>query len=71
MKGMRAAELCAGQFKEVLAQMIEASSARILLALQQDLSAPERASILQDFHAGVSHIAFYDTLKLSHLSESP
>jgi hypothetical protein len=71
MKGMRAAELSAGEFLEVFCGICNQTAAAMMLSLPADISAQERTALLKEYDAGASHVTFYFVLKLSHFGETP
>ena len=71
MRGLRSPELCNGEFLEVVGRLSDRSAVQVLQVLPGDISPEMRASILQEFSAGRSHLCFYLALKLSAMEQFP
>ena len=71
MRGLRAAELSAGDFLQLLARLSELTAAHLLVQLPPDISAGCMRSLLQEFDAARAHLSFYFVVKLSHLNQFP
>ena len=71
MRGMRAPELCNGELLLVMGLVCEQTGLQLLNKLPRDISAEERAQLLDEFNAGRSHLCFYLAMKLSALEEWP
>ena len=66
---MRAAAIVSGEFTGVIQSSISTASVEVLTALPRGLSPVELRRLLEQFNRGVLHIAFYWTMKLTHLGE--
>ena len=71
MRGLRAAELSAGDFLQLLARLSELTAAHLVVQLPPDINAGSRRSLLQEFDAARAHLSFYFVVKLSHLNQFP
>ena len=71
MRGLRAAELSSGEFLDILRRLWAVSAVQVLRVLPANLTRPDRTLIMQEFDCARAHLAFYFTLKLTHLQEMP
>lgn len=71
MRGLRAPELSAGQFLDLLSSLWQVSAAEVLRVLPAAMEERDRKAIMQEFDRARAHVAFYFTVKLSHLQELP
>ena len=71
MRGLRAPELSAGQFLDLLSSLWQVSAAEVLRVLPAAMEERDRKAIMQEFDRARAHLAFYFTVKLSHLQELP
>ena len=69
-RGNMVAEL-SKEFFEMLGDLCRASSAELLAALPNDITAADRLTCLNEFETGRAHVCLTYTLKLQHLSEPP
>ena len=65
MRGLRAAEVCTGDFLDIVRTVCDQSAVDILQRLPRDISAEQRAHLLNEFNAGRTHLCFYLALKLT------
>ena len=70
-RGLRAPELCNGEFLQVASNICESCAVDLLQGLPADISREDRTALLQEFDAGRAHLCFYLALKLTALEEWP
>ena len=68
---MRAPELSAGHFSDLVSTQLEQTAADILLSMSSNLTTDDPRRILIDFAEVRTHLAFYVCIKLIHFEESP
>ena len=71
MRGLRAFELCNGEFLEVAGILCENSAVQLLHELPADITAEDRASLVSEFDAARAHLCFYLSMKLHAMQEWP
>ena len=68
---MRAPDVAAGEFLELLMNLFTVTGASLLLILPTDISSAERKILIEEYDSGASHLSFYFTMKLTHMTEFP
>ena len=66
LRGCRAPELAAGDFMSVLRQVSSTSLAHFMTTLPRDIEAAVRASLVDEYQRGKSHLLFVLSLRLQH-----
>lgn len=71
MRGLRAPELAAGDFFRVFDELVDKTSAELLVTLPRDLGFDDRMNLLHDFESGKNHLRFVVRLRLAHWNNFP
>ena len=71
MRGKRAAEVSSGDFLDIMKDLWAVSAAEVFRVVGREINDEDRTFIMQEFDRARTHLAFYFTLKLSHLQEMP
>ena len=71
LRGCRAPELAAGEFMTVLRQVSSSSLAHFMTTLPRDIDAAARASLLDEYQRGKSHLLFVLSMRLQHWRVAP
>ena len=69
LRGHQAAEISAGQFTKAATDLFTTTAADFVASPPQGLPAASQRKLIRDFNAARTHVVFYYTLKLSHMSE--
>lgn len=71
LRGRRLPELAAGDFGNIVRQLLDISGVDILMGLPSSITAAQKATLLWEFELGKAHLTFAFTLKLTAMQEPP
>ena len=71
LRGRRLPELAAGDFGNVVRQLLDVSGVDVLMGLPSSITAAQKAILLWEFELGKAHLTFAFTLKLAAMQEPP